>query len=142
MECDEDLMGPSCKYCLTFCSFKIQLHTVFHAKGVECEIFHLLVNISGILHARPTYDISLRSPIFGDHFDTNNKVSHDSHVTQLAEEVTRFLTYFRHIISTGLKLLLQYHTLGWHVFEPNKNWRACTVSAQGIQTLIFEVPVC
>ena len=62
--------------------------TVFHAKRVDCAIFHLLVNISGILHARPTYDISSRSPIFGDHFDTNDKVSHDSHVTQLAEEVT------------------------------------------------------
>ena len=74
--------------------------TVFHAKRVDCAIFHLLVNISGILHARPTYDISSRSPIFGDHFDTNDKVSHDSHVTQLAEEVTRFLKYFRHIIST------------------------------------------
>ena len=43
-------------------------NTVFHAKRVECAIFHLLVNISGILHARPTYDISSRSPIFGDHF--------------------------------------------------------------------------
>ena len=64
--------------------------TVFHAKRVECANFHLLVNISGILHARPTYDISSRSPIFGDHCDTNDKVSHDSHVTQLAEEVTRF----------------------------------------------------
>ena len=64
--------------------------TVFHAKRVECAIFHLLVNISGILHARPTYDISSRSPIFGDHFNTNDKVSHDSHVTQLPEEVTRF----------------------------------------------------
>ena len=64
--------------------------TVFHAKRVDCAIFHLLVYISGILHARPTYDISSRSPIFGDHFDTNDKVSHDSHVTQLAEEVTRF----------------------------------------------------
>ena len=73
---------------------------MFHAKRVDCAIFHLLVNISGILHARPTYDISSRSPIFGDHFDTNDKVSHDSHVTQLAEEVTRFLIYFRHIIST------------------------------------------
>ena len=52
---------------------------MFHAKRVECAIFiHLLVNISGILHARPTYDISSRSPIFGDHFDTNGKVSHDS----------------------------------------------------------------
>ena len=30
--------------------------TVFHAKRVECAIFHLLINISGILHARPTYD--------------------------------------------------------------------------------------
>ena len=66
------------------------LSTVFHAKRVECALFHLLVNISGILHARPTYDISSRSPIFGDHFDTNGKMSHDSHVTQLAEEVTRF----------------------------------------------------
>ena len=37
-----------------------------------------------------TYDISSRSPIFGEHSDTNDKVSHDSHVTQLAEEVTRF----------------------------------------------------
>ena len=64
--------------------------TVFHAKRVDCAIFHLLVNILGILHARPTYDISSRSPIFGDHFDTNDKVSHDTHVTQLAEEVTRF----------------------------------------------------
>ena len=73
---------------------------MFHAKRVECAIFHLLVNISGILHARPTYDISSRSPIFGDHSDTNDKVSHDSHVTQLAEEVTRFLIYFRHITST------------------------------------------
>ena len=61
--------------------------TVFHAKRVECAIFHLLVNISGILHARLTYDIS---SIFADHFDTNDKVSHDSHVTQLAEGVTRF----------------------------------------------------
>ena len=66
------------------------VYTVFHAKRVDCAIFHLLVYISGILHARPTYDISSRSPIFGDHFDTNDKVSHDSHVTQLAEEVTRF----------------------------------------------------
>ena len=66
------------------------IYTVFHAKRVECAMFHLLVNISGILHARPTYDISSRSPIFGDHFHTNDKVSHDSHVTQLAEEVTRF----------------------------------------------------
>ena len=33
--------------------------TVFHAKRVECAIFHLLVNISGILHARPTYDIKI-----------------------------------------------------------------------------------
>ena len=64
--------------------------TVFHAKRVDCAIVHLLVYISGILHARPTYDISSRSPIFGDHFDTNDKLSHDSHVTQLAEEVTRF----------------------------------------------------
>ena len=40
---------------------------------VECAICHLSVNISGILHARPTYDISSRSPIFGDHFDTNDK---------------------------------------------------------------------
>ena len=63
---------------------------MFHAKRVECAMFHLLVNISGILHARPTYDISSRSPVFGDHSDTNDKVSHDSHVTQLAEEVTRF----------------------------------------------------
>ena len=63
---------------------------MFHAKRVECANFHLLVNISGILHARLTYDISSRSPIFADHFDTNDKVSHDSHVTQLAEEVTRF----------------------------------------------------
>ena len=60
---------------------------MFHTKRVECAIF---LNISGILHARPTYDISSRFPIFGDHFDTNDKVSHDSHVTQLAEEVTRF----------------------------------------------------
>ena len=73
---------------------------MFHAKRVDCAMFHLLVNILGILHARPTYDISSRSPIFGDHFDTNDKVSHDSQVTQLAEEVTRFLIYFRHIIST------------------------------------------
>ena len=65
-------------------------NTVFHAKRVDCAIFHLLVNILGILRARPTYDISSRSPIFGDHFDTNDKVSHDSHVTQLAEEVTMF----------------------------------------------------
>ena len=50
---------------------------VFHAKRVDCAIFHLLVNISGILHARPTYDISSRSPIFGDHFDTNDKVSYE-----------------------------------------------------------------
>ena len=64
--------------------------TVFHAKRVDCAIFHLLVNILGILRARPTYDISSRSPIFGDHFNTNDKVSHDSHVTQLAEEVTMF----------------------------------------------------
>ena len=70
--------------------FLLLTSTVFHAKRVECAIFHLLVNISGILHARPTYDISSRSPIFGDHFHTNDKVSHDSHVTQLAEEVTRF----------------------------------------------------
>ena len=70
--------------------FWATVYTVFHAKRVECANFHLLVNISGILHARPTYDISSRSPIFGDHFDTNDKVSHDSHVTQLAEEVTRF----------------------------------------------------
>ena len=69
---------------------EVQLCTVFHAKRVDCAIVHLLVYISGILHARPTYDISSRSPIFGDHFDTNDKVSHDSHVTQLAEEVTRF----------------------------------------------------
>ena len=68
----------------------IYIYTVFHAKRVDCAIFHLLVNISGILHARPTYDISSRFPIFGDHFDTNDKVSHDSHVTQLAEEVTGF----------------------------------------------------
>ena len=67
-----------------------RVYTVFHAKRVECAIFHLLVNISGILHARLTYDISSRSPIFADHFDTNDKVSHDSHVTQLAEGVTRF----------------------------------------------------
>ena len=66
------------------------LYTVFHAKRVDCAMFHLLVNILGILHARPTYDILSRSPIFGDHFDTNDKVSHDSQVTQLAEEVTRF----------------------------------------------------
>ena len=66
-------------------------YTVLHAKRVECAIFHLLVNISGILHARPTYD---RSPIFGDNFDNNDKVSHDSHVTQLAEEV------IRHILGT------------------------------------------
>ena len=71
-------------------SSRLALYTVFHAKRVECAMFHLLVNISGILHAIPTYDISSRSPIFGDHFDTNDKVSHDSHVTQLAEEVTRF----------------------------------------------------
>ena len=32
--------------------------TVFHAKRVECAIFHLLVNISGILHTIHTYDIS------------------------------------------------------------------------------------
>ena len=58
---------------------------MFHAKRVECA---LLVIISGILHARPTYDIlSSTSSIFGDDFDTNDKVSH---VTQLAEEVTRF----------------------------------------------------
>ena len=78
--------------CLHFRGVLIQRfhHTVFHAKRVDCAIFHLLVYISGILHARPTYDISSRSPIFGDHFDTNDKVSHDSHVTQLAEEVTRF----------------------------------------------------
>ena len=63
---------------------------MFHAKRVECAIFHLLVNISGILHVRPTYDISSRSPIFVEHSDTNVKVSHNSHVTQLAEEVTRF----------------------------------------------------
>ena len=72
------------------CAVYTQRRTVFHAKRVECAMFHLLVNISGILHARPTYDISSRSPIFGDHFHTNDKVSHDSHVTQLAEEVTRF----------------------------------------------------
>ena len=59
--------------------------TVFHAKREECAIFHLLINISGILHARPTYNISTRSPIFGRHFDTNDKVSHDSHVAQLAK---------------------------------------------------------
>ena len=51
---------------------------MFHA---ESRI-HLL-DISGILHARPTYDISSRFPIFGDHFDTNDK---DSHVTQSAEK--------------------------------------------------------
>ena len=63
---------------------------MFHAKRVDCAMFHLLVNILGILHTRPTYDISSRSQIFGDNFDTNDKVSHDSQVTQLAEEVTRF----------------------------------------------------
>ena len=61
----------------------IRLCTVFHAKRVECAIFHLLV-------ARSTYDISSSSPIFGNHCDTNDKVSHDSHVTQLPGEVTRF----------------------------------------------------
>ena len=71
-------------------TYKSKENTVFHAKRVECALFHLLVNISGILHVRPTYDISSRSPIFGDHFDTNGKVSHDSHVTQLANEVTMF----------------------------------------------------
>ena len=52
--------------------------------------FSLIGKYLGHVHARPTYDISSRSPIFGDHFDTNDKVSYDSHVTQLAEEVTRF----------------------------------------------------
>ena len=52
--------------------------------------FSLIGKYLGHVHARPTYDISSRSPIFGDHCDTNDKVSHDSHVTQLAEEVTRF----------------------------------------------------
>ena len=79
---------PSFTHQIPVCT--LDSYTVFHAKRVECAIFHLLVNISAILHARPTYDISSRSPIFGDHFDTNGKMSHDSHVTQLAEEVTRF----------------------------------------------------
>ena len=40
------------------------------------------LRLTNILHAMP---------IFGNHFDTNNdKVSQDSLVTQLAEEVTRF----------------------------------------------------
>ena len=34
--------------------------------------------IGKYLGHRPTYDISSRSPIFGDHCDTNDKVSHDS----------------------------------------------------------------
>ena len=87
-DCNRDAV--SLTFFSNFCSLRCYIYTVFHAKRVECAIFHLLLNISGILHARPTYDISSRSPIFGDHFDTNDKVSHDSHVTQLAEEVTRF----------------------------------------------------